>query len=356
VSLEVAYRHRLGDFQLDAEFSAPGVGITALFGPSGSGKTTLLRAIAGLEPVVDGRLTVNGEVLQGESRWLPPHRRRIGFVFQEGGLLPHLDVAGNIDYALRRAEAPPARDHLLELLGLEDLLRRLPASLSGGERRRVAMARALATNPTLLLLDEPLTGLDEGRKRDLLPWLERLLAEAQIPTLLVSHVPDEVTRLADHLVLLDRGRVTASGPLNEQLTSLESPLAHRTRAQAVIQARVVDMEPDWDLAQLAFSGGRLWVPWPRDRKALEAGQQQRVAIAARDVSLALQAPDDTSILNQLGATVERIDDDAPGQVLVRLSCGSQKLLSWVTRKSAHRLGLKPGMPVIAQVKSLALLD
>jgi molybdate transport system ATP-binding protein len=356
VSLEVAFRHRLGDFELDAEFSAPGVGITALFGPSGSGKTTLLRAIAGLEPISDGRLTVNGQVLQGDGRWLPPHRRRIGFVFQDGGLLPHLDVSGNIDYALRRAEAPPSRDHLVELLGLEDLLRRSPASLSGGERRRAAMARALATNPNLLLLDEPLTGLDEARKRDLLPWLERLLAEAQIPTLLVSHVPDEVTRLADHLVLLDRGRVTASGPLNEQLTSLESPLAHRSRAQAVIQARVLDLESDWDLAQLSFSGGRLWVPLPRNHRRLEIGRQQRVAIAARDVSLALQAPGDSSILNFLDATVERIEEEAPGQVLVQLTCGSQKLLSWITRKSAHRLGLAPGMPVIAQVKSLALLD
>jgi len=354
VTIEARFLIERDDFTLDADFTVPAQGISAIFGASGCGKTTLLRAIAGLELPARGYLKIAGEVWQDGERFLPPHQRPLGYVFQEASLFPHLSVLGNLKYGYKRLP-PEARrvdfDQAVTLLGIAPLLARRPEGLSGGERQRVAIARALLTSPRLLLMDEPLAALDRQSKTEILPFLERLHEELSIPVLYVSHAPDEVARLADQLVLLERGRVRASGPIGEMLTRVDLPLAHGDEAEAVVEARVAEHDETFHLTHLEFPGGRFTVA----RKDLPLGQPVRLRLLARDVSLSLERHEGTSILNIFPAKVETLVGENPAQLMVRLDAGGVPILSRITRKSATILALEPGKSVYVQVKTVALL-
>ena len=356
MSIEACFKIVYPEFTLDVGLNLPSAGVTALFGPSGSGKTTLLRAISGLERSTTGRLVVDGEVWQDVSSFLPVHARPLGYVFQEASLFPHLSVRANIDYGRRRSRHAldeGALDHVVDLLGIGALLPRQPEQLSGGERQRVAIARALAVGPRLLLMDEPLAALDLNRKREILPYLERLRGELAIPILYVSHAPDEVARLADHLVVFDAGRVIAEGPLKEALADVATPIRLGEGVGSVLDGVVAEHDRRWHLARVAFPGGSLWV---RD-EGHEVGQGVRLRILARDVAIALAPKQgETSILNQLPATVEAIGDDYhPALALVRLALNGQALVARVTRRSASNLELTPGQPVYALIKAVAVI-
>ena len=336
-------------FVLDVELSIPAQGITGILGPSGSGKTTLLRALAGLDRHAGSVVSVAGEVWQSEDDFLPVHERRLGYVFQESGLFAHLNVRDNIEYGHRRAAQSSPMEPLVSLLNLGDLLDRDVATLSGGERQRVAIARALAANPRVLLMDEPLSGLDVARRSEIMPYLESLHQELEIPIVYVSHALEEIARLSDQVVVLENGAVVANGPVAEVFTRLDLPPAHWDAAAAVIEAQVVANEDD-QLVQLKFSGGSLLVP------ALNyVSEDVRLQVAARDVSLTLEHQSGTSILNILKVTVTDIAEDEPGQVLVQLDAGGTALLSRVTGRSARELDLKRGQSLFAQVKGAAVL-
>ncbi len=351
-----SFSQRNGDFSLDVSLALPGRGVTAIYGPSGSGKTTLLRCIAGLERSGGGYLSVNGEVWQDDRAgvFVPVHQRPLGYVFQEASLFAHLDVQGNLDYGLKRVPASKRRVLLgqaIELLGIGQLLARRSDTLSGGERQRVAIARALATSPSLLLMDEPLASLDVQRKAEILPYLERLHDELDMPVLYVSHSPDEVARLADHLVLLDKGQLLAAGPARELMTRMDLPMAHGDSAAAIIDATVSGVEPHYHLSHADFAGGRISLLNPH----LQVGQRVRVRIQARDVSLTLARQEGSSVLNVFAAVVSGLSPDNPGQVMVSLDAGGSTLLARVTQKSADALALAPGKAVFAQVKGVAVL-
>lgn len=344
-------------FRLAVDLALPGQGVTSLFGHSGSGKTTVLRCIAGLEHAPSGYLEVNGEVWQDSERkhFLPTYKRALGYVFQEASLFAHLSVARNLEYGMKRsgvARDSTAWQQAIALLGIEQLLQRMPDHLSGGERQRVAIARALLTRPKLLLMDEPLSALDIKRKQEILPYLERLHDELAIPVLYVSHQPDEVVRLADYLVLMERGSVLASGPLLEVLARLDLPTALAQDAGAVIEATVGMHDERYHLMRLDFGGGSILVP----HRDVALGKRLRLQIHARDVSLALSEHDDSSILNRVAAIVTHIASaDHPAQVLVRLDAGGTALLARITRQSCEQLNLAAGKRVWAQIKSVALL-
>ncbi len=341
-----------GSFELDAEFSMPAHGVSALFGASASGKTTLLRLIAGLDRA-PGSLTVAGEVWQDERRFVPTHRRALGYVFQEASLFPHLDVRGNLHYGWKRVPAAERRiafDDVVDWLGLGALLAQSPQQLSGGQRQRVAIGRALLASPRLLLMDEPLSALDSTSRADILPYLEQLHRQLDLPIIYVSHALDEVARLADTLLLIDAGKIIYQGPLGEGLTRLDLPLAHRDTAATLIDATVVSHDTVCHLTHVARRNIAFELPGLHGAP----GDPLRVRVAARDVSLALAMPQQTSILNLLPARVIELADDAPGQVLVRLALGDTVLLARITRKSARLLDLQTGTPVVAQVKSVAV--
>ena len=353
MSIEARVRLRHPGFELDVDLRLPARGTTALFGPSGSGKTSLLRVIAGLELPAEGYVRVGEDIWQDGARARPAHRRAVGVVFQDARLLPHLSVRGNLDYAWRHAaEGGQAVDYddVVGVLGLDALLRRRPQELSGGECQRVAIARALLRRPRLLLLDEPLASLDAGSKDAIVPYLDRLHDQLDIPMLYVSHSTDEVARLADQLVLLRAGRVEAVGRVAELLTQLDLPFARGTDAEAVVEGRVVAHVPADGVTEIATGGGRLLVPL-RD---LPVGRPVRLRIAARDVSLSLTASTDSSILNLLPARVSALADQGQGQFLVRLDWSGLPLLARITARSARRLDLGVGRRVYAQVKSLAV--
>ncbi len=360
--IQARFRLDRPGFVLDADLDLPARGVTALFGHSGSGKTTLLRCIAGLDRAPLGHLRVNGEVWQDDvpkgrrqrSTWLPTYKRPLGYVFQEASLFAHLTVLGNLRYGLQRTSgaARVSLDQAIELLGIGHLLDRQPDQLSGGERQRVAIARALALSPSLLLMDEPLAALDLKRKQEILPYLERLHAELDMPVLYVSHSPDEVARLADHIVVLDAGRVVAAGPLKDTLARLDLPIHLGEDAGVVLDAVVAERDEKWHLSRVEFSGGSLWV---RDG-GHALGQAVRVRILARDVSVALQRITHTSIQNCLSAVVDEIaDDQHPALALVRLKLGQSPVLARLTRRSAVGLGLSCGLPVWVQIKAVALV-
>jgi len=341
---------RYGEFLLDVDFELPAEGITGVLGPSGCGKTTLLRIIAGLDRHAGARISVGSELWQSDSVFLPVHKRNIGYVFQEPGLFTHLNVRGNIDYGYRRSTQEADPDALMELLGLTALADRDVATLSGGERQRVAIARALATGPRLLLMDEPLSGLDQARRNEIMPYLQALHRELKIPVIYVSHALDEIARLADQVILLEEGRVTGNGPVADIFTQLDLAPAHWDGAAAVIQARVASVDEQDQLVTVEFDGGTLQVPW-----FASAAEDVRIQIAARDVSLTLERQTGTSILNILPAVVTEIAEEAKGQVIVQLNAGGSTLLSRLTAKSARELQLQLGQRVFAQVKGAAVL-
>ena len=344
-----------GCFKLDVDLTMPDRGLTALFGHSGSGKTTLLRCLAGLERAPDGYLAVGGEVWQDGPLFVPTHKRPLGYVFQEASLFPHLSVRRNLEYGLKRVSAVVRKvslDQAIALLGIGHLLERMPERLSGGERQRVAIARALALSPSILLMDEPLAALDLARKQEILPYLDRLHDELEIPVIYVTHSPDEVARLADHIVVMEAGRALANGPLVETLVRLDLPFNLGEDAGVVLDGVLAQRDEIWHLARVDFPGGSLWVR----EHGVPLGHHVRVRILARDVSLALEHVDHTSIQNLLPGTVEAIGEDShPALALVRVRVGESALVARLTRRSVAALGFSPGRPVWAQVKSVALI-
>ena len=342
-------------FRVDVDLQLPAEGITVLWGPSGSGKTSILRSVAGLERPQKALLQIAGETWQDDSRGLfvPPHQRAIGYVFQEASLFEHLDVQGNLRYGQQRASdrgaAAKALADAIALLDIAALLPRQVHTLSGGERQRVAIARALATAPRMLLLDEPLASLDAARRREVMPWLLRLRDELKIPMLYVTHAADEVARLADTVVSLSQGQVTACGAVAQVLATLQGP---DEEPAALLQAQIAQRDARWSLARAAFDGGSLWL---RD-SGQAVGSAVRLRVLARDVSIALQPAEASSIQNLVPCTVQSLQPGAhPSQVVVRLQCGNSLLLSQITARAAHALGLQVGQAVWAQVKSVALV-
>jgi molybdate transport system ATP-binding protein len=361
--IEVAVERQLGPFRLDARFSAPGTGIIALFGRSGMGKTTLVNAIAGLVRPDCGRIAIDGEVLfSSEARVdLPPRRRRVGYVFQESRLFPHFSVRGNLTYGAsgprKEAQSGIEFDSVVGLLGIDKLLDRRPADLSGGEKQRVAIGRALLSRPRLLLMDEPLASLDEARKAEIMPFIERLHGQLRIPIIYVSHDMDENMRLADTLVLMESGRVAAVGPIEELTSRLDlRSLTGRYDAGAVIRATVAGHDLSFGLTELAFPGGRLRVAHLR----LPLGTLVRARIRANDVALAVVRPAQISIRNVLPARVIEIapDQENANVVDVRLEIGTPErgiiLWSRVTRRASRELDLAIDKPVFALIKAVAL--
>lgn len=353
--IEIRLNLKRGKFNLAADLQLPGHGITALFGPSGSGKTTLLRAVAGLERAPDAFIRINGEIWQDGAYFKPVHERALGYVFQEASLFAHLCVRGNLEYGQKRIPAAQRRiklEHAVELLGIGHLLERRPDTLSGGERQRIAIARALLASPTLLLMDEPLAALDLKRKQEILPYLERLHDELDIPVLYVSHSPNEVARLADYLVAMDGGHILASGPLADTLARLDLPIRLGEDTGVILDATVGAVDKDWHLARVDFAGGSLWA---RDH-GLPIGRKVRVRVLARDVSLAAH-PGDSSIQNVLRGRVDEIgDDEHAGLALVRIQVGEAMLISRLTKRAAASLGVTIGQELWVQVKSVALME
>lgn len=353
--LEVDVEVRRGAFWLAAAFTADAP-IVALFGRSGSGKTTLVEAIAGLARPTHGRIAIDGRALYDSARGidLPPEERRIGYVFQEGLLFPHLSVRRNLDYGERLTPAGERfvdRARVVALLGLESLMERRPATLSGGEKQRVAIGRALLASPRLLLMDEPLASLDAPRKAEILQYIELLRDDLELPIVYVSHAVEEVTRLADRLVLMADGRAVAEGPVAELLNRPEfAGHTGRFEAGAVVETRVARHDERFDLSVLAFEGGELVVP----NVGALIGETVRARIRARDVSLALTRPSGITIQNVLAASVVSVGGEFGAIVDVGLRVGRTPLVARVTRKAAFELGLVPGMALFAMVKAVSI--
>ena len=351
--LDVCIQKSQGCFKIDAAFHSR-KGVTALFGSSGAGKTSIINMVAGLVHPDTGHIVVNGRTLfdAGSGINLPPEKRRIGCIFQDGRLFPHLSVHTNLTYGMRRTPAKAryvTLDQVVDLLGIGHLLKRRPAKLSGGEKQRVAIGRALLTSPLLLLMDEPLASLDLARKAEVLPFIARLARELSIPILYVSHSLNEVLNLADTIVVLDAGRVVAQGRIEELMSRID--LQHLTGIadHGVIISTVVESH-DRDLTLLRFHDGLLRVP----RCDLPKGSQIRVHIRARNVAIALEAPARTSFRNILPARVEELASENGSLVDVRLNIGST-LLARITPSAKQSLDLKPGRQVFALIKSVAVL-
>lgn len=360
--ISVALTGRLGGFDLDAAFDCPGSGVTALFGPSGCGKTTVLRCIAGLE-------RLSGHVRVGHESWqdtaggfVPAHRRRVGYVFQEASLFPHLSVRDNLLYGLRRANretaaAETSLDEIVSLLGIDQLLDRSTIALSGGERQRVAVGRALLCNPRILLMDEPLSALDRITKDEIIPYFEAVCRSLDIPVVYVSHDLSEIDRLADTIVLMSLGRVIASGSLAEIQTDPHLPLSASSAATVSLDGTVIEIDPEYGLSRVRIPGGELIVAGCRGG----IGSRQRLRIAASDVSLALTRSNDTTILNCIPARIVSLSDGGrTGQLSLVLEIGegidSCRIVARISRKSLDALGLAPGRIVFAQIKGVAVLS
>ena len=350
----------LDDFALSVDFTLPARGVTALFGRSGCGKTTVLRCMAGLSCVESGYLSVKGQVWQDETRFIPVHKRPVGFVFQEASLFPHLSVHENLIFGQKRAGARAniiSKDDLVELLGLEDLLARSTYHLSGGERQRVAIGRALLSGPELLLMDEPLAALDKFSKNEIIPYLDRLFKNLDIPMIFVSHDTEEVERLADHMILVDQGKVISAGPLSEVLSDPTLFIAQGPKTSSVIDVEVVSFAVGDRITEVKVEGGTLQVPGQLGM----VGSKHRISIAANDVSLAKSKPSETTILNVLPARILDIHllDGSRSNLLLSIghqedSCGA-KFLARITQRSLRKFDFSIGQNIYAQVKSVSMV-
>lgn len=351
--LDLQITKQQGEFLVDISFLAPDVGVTALFGRSGAGKTSIVNMVAGLARPDKGHIIVNGRTLFDAAKGIhvPPEKRRIGYIFQDGRLFPHLSVRSNLTYGMRLT--PPSERHValkdvVDLLGIGHLLHRRPAKLSGGEKQRVAIGRALLTSPTLLLMDEPLASLDRSRKAEVLPFLSRLCSELSTPILYVSHALEEVLNLADTMVLMDDGCVAASGPIEEVLSRSDLQRFIGVEDLGTVIATTVDEHAD-GLTRLRFQGGVMWVT----KVAAPTGSRVRVHITARSVAIALHEPHQTSVQNIFRGKVKEISN-GPGNMLdVHLDIGCP-LIARITSRAMHTLALSPGKQVFASVKSVAV--
>lgn len=335
-TIKLKYALDQGDFRLDIDSEIPATGITGVFGESGSGKTTLLRCIAGLE-------------LSTSNDARPVHKRRIGFVFQNPELFDHLNVRKNIEYGLKRCPNPDnSIAEIVQLLELEHLLDRMPANLSGGESQRVSIARSLSISPRLILMDEPLSGLDQRRRDDLLPYLDRLHSGASVPIIYVSHSIDEICRLSDYLLIIDDGRIVAEGDLKETLTRLDLPQLAGRNAGAVLEVLQSAYDSEFHLTQFGFSGGDLWVPGKFESSAV------RLRISASDVSISVTPSDSSSIVNILPAVIDATQPESRSTMTLRLKLQNDYIVARITRRSWQQLGLQLGDEVYAQIKSVTV--
>lgn len=349
-NISVRYELQRRDFSLDVDVDIPMRGITGVFGESGAGKTALLRCIAGLERGATGHLVVADDVWQDATKSRPVHDREIGYVFQEPRLFAHLDVRQNIEYGQRRGRREDVGfDEAVELLGLRYLLDRRVDTLSGGEAQRVAIARALLRSPRVVLMDEPIASLDRARRDEILPFLDRLHAALSIPVIYVSHSIEEVIRLCDYLLVMERGRIVAAGDIQEVLLRADLPVLGGEEAGAIIRANVVMHDPGDGLTKIAFDGVEMWVPG-----RYEPGSPLRLRIRANDVSICREDPGTSTVLNVLPAAIDSIRSDSESSELVQLAVGSEHILARVTRRSRAQLDLKPGDKVLAQIKSVAV--
>ena len=350
--ISVSIQQLLGKFRLDAGFEVPSMGITVLFGPSGCGKSASLLAISGLSRPDSGRIAIEGDVLFDSKAGIDirAEDRRIGFVFQDARLFPHLTVRDNLQYGAKRRSggAVIALDAAVSLLGLEALLERRPRNLSGGEKQRVAIGRALLSAPRLLLMDEPMASLDEARKAEILPFLERLHENLPVPAIYVTHSLDEAARIADSVALMEAGRVIAAGPVGDILSRVDLPmLAMRADVGAVLSAMVEENDTVRGITRLAIGEVTFLAPLMN----AAPGRRVRLRVLARDVAIAIHAPEGVSMHNVLGARVSEIAPRGGANALVRLDLGPAQILSLITRDSVQRLALQPGKQVYALVKS-----
>lgn len=354
MSLNVNIRHKLADFSLDVSFEAPR-GITALFGASGTGKTSIVNAVSGLLRPDQGRIILDGEPIFCTSMKIntPPHKRRLGYVFQDGRLFPHLSVRENLLYGARFAPPDaqgPSFEEVVELLGIAPLLARRPGPLSGGEKQRVAIGRALLSRPRMLLMDEPLAALDNARKEEILPFLERLREQTDIPTLYVSHSVAEVARLATTVVMLEGGQVTSAGPAQQVLSDPATARQFGLReAGSILPATVQAHHPD-GLTELGVSGGTLFLP----KIDQPEGSTTRVRILAHDIMIARSYPKDISALNILPGEITSIREGHGPGMIVQIKSGEDLILVRITRRSADAMSLKPGARVHAVIKAVAV--
>ena len=354
---ECSIQLQRADFSVDAELTIPSKGVLGIFGHSGSGKTTLLRCIAGLEKEVSGRIVVNGKTWLDGKNSLSIQQRNIGYIFQESRLFPHMTVAKNLAYGSKRSFAHTSsannnvdREHLLELLNIGHLLMRRPFQLSGGEKQRVAIGRALLKNPQMLLLDEPLASLDHKRKEEILPFLDKLHDELKIPMLYVSHSMEEVSRLCDYMLVMEQGRVQFNGNIHDALVSPKSPLARADNAAAIIEGNVSKQEKDFQLSTVHTGNGTtLQVPG-----ILPIGQRVRLRVQASDISLSKTAAPDSSILNIIAGVVSGVIEMQVAYVLLQLDVNGDILLARISRKSYQSLQLSAGLKVFLQIKAVSI--
>ncbi|KRR07921.1 molybdenum ABC transporter ATP-binding protein [Bradyrhizobium jicamae] len=353
--IEIAFKGQPGSSPLDAHFSVPAKGVTAIFGPTGCGKTAVARCIAGLEHLPTGFCAIDGEVWQDETTFRPPHLRPIGYVFQHASLFPHLSVKRNLLYGARKAEPTPnAFEEVIELMGIAPLLDRSPALLTGGEQQRIAIGRALLSQPRLLVMDEPLAALDRRAKSEILPFLERLHEKVALPMIYITHDMVEIERLANHLVIMERGTVTAAGPLHVLQTDPALPLAASREAAVSLDAVVGGYDGRYGLLILRVKGARVLVP----AAPLPPGVHQRLRVAARDVSVAREPPRANSIVNVFPARIKASLPLGAGEITLVLALGGSgtEILARITRFSFDSLGLKDGMDVFAQVEGVMLVS
>lgn len=354
----IKFRFRLprGDFNLEMDTEIPGHGVTAFFGRSGSGKTSLLRCLAGLESPPEAFLSVKGKIWHDSDKnvFVPPYQRAIGYVFQEGALFPKMTVQKNLLFGNQRTPKNLRKanfERVVRLLGLNMLLSRLPVFLSGGEKQRVAIGRALLNHPQLLLMDEPMASLDQTHKKEILPYLENLHKNFNIPILYITHDQEEMVRISNYLVIIDKGKITAQGEIGDILTRIDLPLARENEAASIIDAEVMEHDTTYYLTKLTFPGGDLFVNWLNRDK----GSHLRLRILAKDVSVSLEYPQKSSIINILPAVVEDMQIHGRGRLMLRLNIRGIRILSRITQKSQHLLDLNIGDTVFAEIKSVALL-
>ncbi len=355
MSLNLDFSFQRDSFSLQVATQIKTEGVTGIYGPSGCGKTTLLKCIAGLEPVSQGEILFNQQPWTKNKRSLPIEKRSIGFVFQEASLFPHLNIQQNLDYGLSRSRKKAQQfkfDDVVSLLGIGELLHRETAFLSGGEKQRVAIARAILSQPQLLLMDEPMASLDQKSKSEILPCLKKLHKALNLPVIYVSHSAEEIARLADELIIMQKGRVKAHDSLVQLLSDISSPLSEQDQCFVVLDCVVSQINKNFHLASLAFDNQQLKIPM----SDFKAGQKVRVSIHAKDVSLCLSPPQDSSILNILPVTIVAMQPDNAGQVLVRLQAGQQFLLARISEYSCQQMSLTDGLNLYAQIKAIALVS
>lgn len=345
------------DFCVDAKFTIPEKGVLGIFGHSGSGKTTLLRCVAGLEHDVKGQIIVNGEAWLNEKKNTSSQSRNIGYIFQESRLFPHFTVSNNLDYGAKRSPKrnnnyidSSNREYLIELLNIKHLLSRYPHQLSGGEKQRVAIGRALLKKPKMLLLDEPLASLDHKRKREILPFLDKLHDELKIPMLYVSHSLEEVSRLCDYMLVMEEGKIAFSGSIHESLVSLDSPLATEENAAAILEGIVESHDEVFQLSTISVNNGTSL----QVQGVFPVGNKLRVRIKASDVSLSKKAAADSSILNIIEGTITAVIEERGASILLQLDANKDVLLAKISRKSYVSLGLSLKQKVFMQIKTVSL--